>query len=174
MKNQPSIGLALSGGGARGLAHIGVYRVLEREGIPIDYLAGTSMGAVIAASIATGMSSSDLERISRQITTRRSMLRLLDAGVPNGGIVRGKRLMSFFEYQFGNKTFQDLSLPLSVIAVDIKSHKEVVFDKGKISLALRASTSIPGVFTPFELDGQLLVDGGLLNNMPIEIGRAHV
>jgi NTE family protein len=168
---RPRVGLALSGGGARGLAHIGVFQVLEREGIPIDYVAGTSMGGVIGAAIATGMSSADLEQISKKITSRRSMLRLVDPGIPNGGIVRGNRLLSFFEYEFGAKTFADLSLPLSVMAVDIRSHQEVVINEGKVSLALRATTSIPGVFTPFELGEHLYVDGGLLNNLPVDVIR---
>jgi len=88
--NRPSVGLVLSGGGARGLAHIGVLRVLEREGIPVDYLAGTSMGGVIAAGYAAGMSSSDLERESLAVTQKRHFVRLADPGLPNGGLIRGE------------------------------------------------------------------------------------
>lgn len=95
--NRPSVGLVLSGGGARGLAHIGVLRVLEREGIPVDYLAGTSMGGVIAAGYAAGMSTADLERESLAITQKRHMVRLADLGLPNGGLIRGERVLAFFK-----------------------------------------------------------------------------
>ena len=168
---RPSVGLVLSGGGARGLAHIGVLRVLEREGIPVDFLAGASMGGVIAAGYAAGMTSDDLEQKSLAVTSRRSMLRLADPGLPNGGLVHGNRLLSFFKQEFGEKTFLDLLLPLALVAVDLKSHHEIILHEGSVALALRATTSIPGVFMPMEINGQRLVDGGLLNNLPVDVAR---
>jgi NTE family protein len=167
--NRPSVGLALSGGGARGLAHIGVLRVLEREGIPVDYLAGTSMGGVIAAGYAAGMSSYDLERESLAITRKRHMLRLADPGLPNGGLIRGERVLAFFKKEFGDKTFAELNLPLAVVAVDLNSHQEVVLREGPVALALRATTSLPGLFKPVEINGMRLVDGGVLNNLPVDV-----
>ena len=167
--NRPSVGLALSGGGARGLAHIGVLRALEREGIPVDYLAGTSMGGVIAAGYAAGMSSADLERESLAITQKRHMVRLADLGLPNGGLIRGERVLAFFKKEFGDKTFAELNLPLAVVAVDLNSHQEVVLREGPVALALRATTSLPGLFKPVEINGMRLVDGGVLNNLPVDV-----
>jgi NTE family protein len=167
--NRPSVGLVLSGGGARGLAHIGVLRVLEREGIPVDYLAGTSMGGVIAAGYAAGMSSADLERESLAITQKRHMVRLADPGLPNGGLIRGERVLAFFKKEFGDKTFAELNLPLAVVAVDLNSHQEVVLREGPVALALRATTSLPGLFKPVEINGMRLVDGGVLNNLPVDV-----
>ncbi len=166
--NRPSVGLALSGGGARGLAHIGVLRALEREGIPVDYLAGTSMGGVIAAGYAAGMSSADLERESLAITQKRHMVHLADPGLPNGGLIQGERVLAFFKKEFGDKTFAELNLPLAVVAVDLNSHQEVVLREGPVALALRATTSLPGLFKPVEINGMRLVDGGVLNNLPVD------
>ena len=167
--NRPAIGLALSGGGARGLAHIGVLRALEREGISVDYLAGTSMGGVIAAGYAAGMSSADLERESLFITQKRHMLHLADPGLPNGGLIHGERVHAFFKQEFGEKTFSELRLPLALVAVDLISHKEVVLREGLVARALRATTSIPGLFMPVEMNGWRLVDGGVLNNLPVDV-----
>ena len=168
---RPSVGLVLSGGGARGLAHIGVLRVLEREGIPVDYLAGSSMGGVIAAGYAAGMSSCDLEREALAATRKRHMLRLADPGLPNGGLIRGQQLLAFFEQEFGEKTFSDLRLPLALIAVDLNSHREIVLREGSVAMALRATTSLPGLFTPVEMNDWRLVDGGLLNNLPVDVAK---
>jgi len=167
--NRPSVGLALSGGGARGLTHIGVLRILEREGIPVDYLAGTSMGGVIAAGYATGMSSYDLEQVSLIATRNHHMLRLVDPGLPNGGLIRGQRVFDFFRREFGEKTFSDLVIPLAVVAVDLTTHQEVILREGPLASALRATTSIPGIFTPLEMNGMRLVDGGVLNNLPVDV-----
>lgn len=123
---RPRVGLALSGGGARGLAHIGVLRVLEREGIPVDYLAGTSMGGVIAAGYAAGMSPDDLEQEALNVTRTRRLLRLIDPVLPNGGLIRGQRLLAYFEQHIGRRTFSDLRLPLALVAVDLNTQREVV------------------------------------------------
>jgi NTE family protein len=169
---RPSVGLVLSGGGARGLAHIGVLRVLEREGIPVDILAGASMGGVIAAGYAAGMTSDDLEQKSLTATRARNMLSLADPGLPNGGLVRGQRLLAFFNQEFGEKTFSDLFLPLALVAVDLKSHHEVILCEGSVASALRATTSLPGIFMPMDINGRRLVDGGLLNNLPIDVVKS--
>ncbi len=168
---RPSVGLVLSGGGARGLAHIGVLRVLEREGIPIDFLAGTSMGGVIAAGFASGMNSYDLEREAFTATRKWRMLRLADPSLLYGGVNRGGRLLSFFKQEFGEKTFSDLRLPLALVAADLNSGKQVVLRDGPVTLALRATTSVPGLFMPVIANGQRLVDGGVLNNLPLDSAR---
>lgn len=167
--NRPSIGLVLSGGGARGLAHIGVLRVLEREGIPVDYLAGTSMGGVVAAGYAADMSSYDLEREALAATRKRHLLHLADPSFRNGGVNRGQRLLAFFKQVLGERTFSDLRLPLALVAVDLNSHQEVIFREGPVALALRATTSLPGLFMPVEMNGRRLVDGGVLNNLPVDV-----
>jgi NTE family protein len=169
--NRLSVGLVLSGGGARGFAHIGVLRVLERERITVDYLAGTSMGGVIAAGYASGMNSYDLEQATVNVTSKLGMLRMADPGVPNGGLIHGHRVLAYFKRIFGEKTFSELPLPLAVVAADLKLHQEVVFEEGSVALALRATVSIPGIFMPIEIDGRKLVDGGLLNNMPVDVAR---
>lgn len=165
------VGLALSGGGARGLAHIGAIRALERAGIPIDCLTGTSMGGVIAAAYACGLHPDELEQEARTITRTRQFLRLADPGIPNAGLLRGQRLQAYFENRLGKRTFAELERPLALMAVDLNSRQEVVFQEGPIALALRATTAVPGLFMPLELEGMRLVDGGLLNNLPVDVAR---
>jgi NTE family protein len=168
---RPSIGLALSGGGARGLAHIGVLKVLEREGIPIDCLAGTSMGGVIAAGYAAGMSPQELEREAMAKTRLRQLLHLADPRLPNAGLLRGQRLLEYFESHVGKCTFADLERPLALVAVDLNAGREVVLIEGSVALALRATTAVPGLIMPVELNGQRLVDGGVLNNLPVNAAK---
>lgn len=168
---KPCVGLALSGGGARGLAHIGVLKVLEREGIPVDRLAGTSMGGVIAAAYAAGMRSQELEREALGITRLRRLLRLADPGLPDAGLLRGQRLLEFFESRIGKRTFADLERPLALMAVDLNTGREVALREGSVVLALRATTAVPGLFAPVEINGQSLVDGGVLNNLPVNAAR---
>ena len=169
--HRPSIGLALSGGGARGLAHIGVLKVLEREGIPVDCLAGTSMGGVIAAGYASGMSPQELEREAMAKTRLRQLLHLADPRLPNAGLLRGQRLLEYFESQVGKRTFADLERPLALAAVDLNAGREVVLCEGSVALALRATTAVPGLIMPVELNGQRLVDGGVLNNLPVDAAK---
>lgn len=167
-----SLGLALSGGGARGLAHIGVLKVLDREGIPVDCLAGTSMGGVIAAGYAAGMSPAELEAEAMTTTRLRRMLSLADPGLNDAGLMHGQRLQAYFEDHLDRRTFADLDLPLALVAVDLNARREFVLREGSVALALRATTSLPGLFAPVELDGQRLVDGGLLNNLPVNAARS--
>lgn len=167
----PRIGLALSGGGARGLAHIGAIRVLEREGIPVHYLAGTSMGGVIAAGYAAGMTAEDLEGEARNFTRPRQLLSLMDAGFPDNGLLRGKRLQEYFDARIGCRSFSDLERVLALVAVDLNSRQEVVLREGPLDIALRATTAVPGLFAPVETGPFRLVDGGLLNNLPVDTVR---
>jgi NTE family protein len=170
-KIKPCVGLALSGGGPRGLAHIGVLRALEREGIPVDVLAGTSMGGVIAAGYAAGLSPEDLEKEALATARIRRLLRLIDPGLPEAGLMRGQRLQAYFEEIIGPLTFADLKISLALVAVDLNAQHEVILTEGPLSLALRATISVPGLFTPVEIDGQRLVDGGVLDNLPIDAAQ---
>ena len=165
------VGLALSGGGARGFAHIGVIKALERAGIPIDCLTGSSMGGVIAAAYACGLSPEELEEEAGSISRIRQFLRLADPGIPNAGLLRGQRLQAYFENRLGKRTFADLDRPLALVAVDLNSRQEIVMREGPISVALRATTALPGLFMPLEMDGMRLVDGGVLNNLPVDVAR---
>ena len=169
--SKPRVGLALSGGGPRGLAHVGVLRVLEREGIPLDILAGTSMGGIIAAGYAAGLSPEDLEKEALATARIRRLLRLIDPGLPEAGLMRGQRLQAYFEEILGPLTFADLKISLALVAVDLNAQREVILNEGPLSLALRATISVPGLFTPVEIDGQRLVDGGVLDNLPIDAAQ---
>jgi NTE family protein len=143
-------------------------RVLEREGIPVDVLAGTSIGGVIAAGYASGLCPDELEKVTMSTAKVRRLLRLIDPGLPEAGILRGQRIQAYFDELLGSLTFADLKLPLALIAVDLNAHEEVILTEGLVSLALRATISVPGLFTPVEMDKRRLVDGGLLDNLPVD------
>jgi len=168
---RPKVGLALSGGGARGLAHIGVLKVLEREGVPIDYLAGTSMGGVIAAGYAAGLSPQYLEQEALRMSRYSQLARLFDLCLPGAGLVEGKRVREYLAQHLGERTFADLKIPLALVAVDLISGDEVVLREGSVVDAVRATISLPGVFAPVRLDNRMLVDGGILNNLPADVVR---
>lgn len=167
-ESKPRLGLALSGGGARGLAHIGVLQVFEREQIGIDCLAGTSMGGVIAAGYARGLSSTDLQKVAIESSRLRRLLRLADPALPDAGLMHGQRLEAFFREILGDVTFADLRIPLALVAVDLNTSEEVILREGPLPLALRATTAVPGFFCPVQIEGKRLVDGGLLNNLPVD------
>ena len=171
LTHKPRLGLALSGGGARGLAHIGVLKALERANIQIDYLAGTSMGGLIAAVYAAGLPPAEIESIALEYRKTRKLLKLADPTIPRQGLFHGKQIHVFFEEHLQDHKFSDLRIPLTLVAVDLNSRKEVHLNEGSVADAVRATVSIPGVFTPIERDGQRLVDGGLLNNLPVDIVR---
>lgn len=171
LQRKPRLGLALSGGGARGLAHIGVLKALEEAGIQPDYLAGTSMGGVIAAAYAAGLKPDEIEQIATDTSRTRNLLRLADLSLPQQGIFRGERLLTFFEQHLQGRTFAGLQIPLTLIAVDLNTDQEVHLREGSVAQALRATVSIPGLLAPVERDGMRLVDGGLLNNLPVDAVR---
>lgn len=169
--HRPVVGVALGGGGARGIAHIGVLRVLEREGMPVDCIAGTSIGGIMAAAYASGLTPDQLEEEAKNTTNAWQMLRLADPGPLKHGLLRGKRLQDYFEARLGNKTFADLRIPLALVSVDLNARQEAVITDGPLSLAVRATISVPGLFMPVEVQGKRLVDGGLLNNVPVSAAR---
>ncbi len=171
MCHKPEFGLALSGGGARGIAHIGVLKVLEAYDLQPDYLAGTSMGGVIAAAYASGMSPGEMEQIALEYAATRKLLQLADPTIPRNGLFQGNRLRTFFDQHLQGRTFADLRIPLTLVAVDLNSGQEIHIREGLVADALRATVSIPGLLPPVERDGQRLVDGGLLNNLPVDVVR---
>jgi NTE family protein len=198
---RPTIGLALSGGGARGSAHVGVLKAIEEMGIPVDFIAGTSMGAIIGGMYASGYSADEIRQIlvemdwehamrdkpDRELRTMRS--KELEAqflipyrmGLNNGGIqfplglIEGQHLDQVLHRilmpAVGIEEFGDLPIPFRAVATDLVTGDEVVLSSGSLPNALRASMSVPGVFAPVTIDGRLLVDGGMSNNLPVSVVR---
>ncbi len=163
------VGLVFSAGGARGLAHIGVIRVLEREGISVDVVAGSSMGALIAGAWATGRTADELEALAMQVKGRRAFLKLLSPVFPGAGVVRGMGVSKFLRTIVDDLTFDDTVIPVKIIATDLNTIEEVVYERGKLADAIRASISIPGIFRPVSDCGRTLIDGGLANPVPVDV-----
>ncbi|NWB29320.1 patatin-like phospholipase family protein [Pseudomonas gingeri] len=199
---RPKVGLVLSGGAARGLAHIGVLKALEEQGIHIDAIAGTSMGAVIGGLYASGYKIDELEKLALDIDWKRALsddppredmpfrrkqddrdflvkqkLSFRDdgsLGLPLG-VIQGQNLALLLESMLAHasdtRDFDKLPIPFRAVATDIASGEKVVFRKGHLPKVVRASMSIPAVFAPVELDGRLLVDGGMTDNIPVDVVR---
>ena len=165
------VGLALSGGGARGLAHIGVLSVLEEAGIAVDCLAGTSMGGVIAAAYAAGMTPAQLHEEALRMSNPRHLLPLLDLSLARRGLLKGDKVHEYVARFLGERTFADLRLPVTLVAVDLNAACEVHLTQGRVADAVRATIAVPGIFQPVMREGQLLVDGGVLNNLPADVVR---
>lgn len=159
------VSLALSGGGARGLAHIGVIEELEAQGFEICAIAGTSMGALVGGVYAAGK----LDAFKEWMLTldKIKMLRLIDFSFSTQGLIKGDRVFNKMHEYIAEVNIEDLGIPYAAVAVDILQKKEVVFTSGNIYKAIRASVSIPSVFTPVKKEKALLVDGGVLNNIPV-------
>ena len=163
------VGLVLGAGGARGLAHIGVIRILEREGITVDMVAGSSMGALVAAAWASGRTADELEEIAMQVKGMRGFLSLLNPMFPGAGIVRGFSVYRFLRTILNGLTFEDTMIPVKIVACDLHTMEEVVFERGKLIDAIRASISIPGIFRPMKYKGRTLIDGGLASPVPVDL-----
>jgi NTE family protein len=148
-----------------------VLKVLERGGIPVHCLAGTSMGGVIAAGYAAGVSPDDLAREAVAATVRARIVGLAEPGLGQGGLMGGRKLLDYFEQLLGTRTFSDMRVPLALVAVDLESRQQVILEDGPVALAVRATTAVPGLLTPVEVRGRRLVDGGVLNNLPVEVVR---
>jgi NTE family protein len=200
-EQRPRIGLVLSGGGARGAAHVGVLKVLEEMHVPIDAIAGTSMGAVVGGLYASGMTAAEIERQFESIDWEdafrdrpaRSLLNYrrraedddflvqLPLGFREGrvhlpnGLIQGQKLSQMLRELTlpvaGVASFDDLPTPFRAVATDLESGAPVVIGSGDLASALRASVSAPGIFAPVEREGRLLVDGGVANNLPVDIAR---
>ncbi|MEF1201970.1 patatin-like phospholipase family protein [Vibrio owensii] len=201
-QSRPKIAVVLAGGGAKGAAHIGVLKALEEMNIPVDIITGTSMGAYVGGLYATGMSADEIEsfiysvdwnsgyrdRVDRsqrrvrdkeyedryQITTDLG-LRFGEVRSPTG-VVQGQNMLRILRETTGNlgrfNSFDDLAIPYRSVATDIVELEEVVLDNGYLVDAMMASMSVPGALPPYELNGHMLVDGGVVNNMPVDVARA--
>ncbi len=156
------IGLALSGGAARGIAHIGVLKYLEEKGIKPCCLAGTSAGSIVGSLYCSGKTVAELEEIASTMSWKD----LVKISWPGRGIINSSRLLKVIKKHLGDPDFGDLELPLLINAVDLFSGKEIVIDQGSVAEAVVASCAIPGIFTPVNIGKYLFVDGGLLNNLP--------
>jgi NTE family protein len=200
--HRPKIGLALGGGAARGCAHVGVLEVLEEMHIPVDYIAGTSMGAVVGGLYASGMSADEIDHALTTIDWRDAMndrtrfkdlafrrkedesryLTAFEAGIQNRRIALPRGLRSAQKLRFllqsylipvaGIRDFSKLPIPFKAVAADIETGDAVLLDHGDLAEAIRASLSIPGMFSPVERDGKVLVDGGIADNVPVDVVRA--
>lgn len=162
MKN----GLVLGAGGARGFAHLGFLQVLEELEIKMDYVVGCSAGAIFGALWAAGV---DLYRLERLLTYPGFSKRLFDVSVSKDGFVKGDKLLDAMRLLTKELTFEELKIPLSIVATDLERGELVVFQEGSVAQAVRASISIPGVFKPYRYQGFLLVDGAVKNRLPIQI-----
>lgn len=156
------IGLALSGGAARGIAHIGVLMYLEERGVKPCCIAGTSAGSIVGALYCSGK---NIDQIKENIA-KMSWKELIKITIPRKGLINSSRLLEVIKEQIGEITFEELEIPLIVNAVDLINGEEVVFEEGPVAEAVYASCAIPGIFTPVKWKGRLLVDGGLLDNVP--------
>ncbi|MCD4794642.1 MAG: patatin-like phospholipase family protein [Bacteroidales bacterium] len=161
------ISLVLSSGGARGLAHIGVIEELEKQGFEIKSIAGTSMGALIAGLYAMDK----LQEYKEWVLTldKLDIFRLIDFTFSSQGLIKGDRIFKKMKTFIADKNIEDLKIPFTAVATDITNEKEVIFSKGSVYDAVRASIAIPTVFTPVKKENILLVDGGVLNPIPISI-----
>ena len=164
------IGLALGGGAARGLAHIGVLEILDREGIPVDMIAGTSAGAAVGALYAHGKSAARIKELALDTGWRR-LVSLIDLALPRSGFIEGTKIKNLLKSIMGDVSFDELKIPLSCLATDIRSGEEVVISDGSVLEAVRASISIPVIFTAVKRQGRYLVDGGLVNPVPVSTVR---
>ena len=164
------IGLALGGGGARGYAHIGILKVLERNNIQIDYISGTSMGGLLAALYSSGYSAAQLENEAIKFSNIRELMKLLELAPPRRGFINHGKIKLFLTELLGDcTTFAQCSIPLGLCAVDMKSAREIHLTTGELIPAILSTICFPGIFPPVEMDGQKLIDGGILNNVPVNI-----
>ncbi len=164
------IALALGSGSAKGLAHIGVLQVLEENHIPVAGVAGTSAGAFMGALWAAGLSGQAMEDIARQINWK-SIARLLLPTLPRSGFVDGKRIQEFLQTFIHVETIEELDRRFACVATELRTGQEVIFDRGNVVEAVRASISIPGIFVPVRYEDRFLVDGGLVNPVPTSVAR---
>lgn len=167
-KNQEiKIGLALGAGAVRGLAHLAVLDVLKREGIRIDCIAGSSIGSLIGGVYAAGLPVKYIKELAREIDWDH----ITDITFPRQGLIKGDKFLSFLELITQGKDIEDLDIPFAAIACDIEEGEHIVIKEGSLAKAIRASTSIPGIYVPFKHQDRLLVDGGVLDTIPVSTVR---
>ncbi|MBK9020028.1 MAG: patatin-like phospholipase RssA [Sulfuritalea sp.] len=167
--SKPKLGLVLGSGSARGWAHIGVIRALTEAGYAPDMVAGCSVGAFVGAAHANG----DLDNLQHWVEslTWKKVLGLLDVSF-SGGLIKGEKLIEFFQRNFVDHEFAKLAMPFACVATDLATGREIWLREGSVAAAVRASIAVPGLFTPVVREGRLLVDGGLVNPVPVSLCRA--
>jgi NTE family protein len=167
-RKRKKLGLALGGGGARGMAHIGVLKALEEEDLSPDFVAGTSAGSLIGALHCCGYTWRQLHELARSTDWND----LVAITVPKMGLINTGKLERLIDRLAGGRSIEDLPVPFRAVATDITRGQEVVLEQGLVSRAVQASSAIPGIFEPVRWEGLLLVDGGLLDNVPVHVARA--
>lgn len=158
------IGLALGGGAVLGAAHVGVLKAIEEMDIKIDFISGTSIGAVVAAFYAFGKGADEIGTIAAKM----DWLDVTNISLSRYGLLSNEKLGGLIVEHIGNKNIEDAKIPFSIVATDATSGEKVILNKGPLQQAVMASSSIPGIFKPLEIGGQMLVDGGVVENVPIE------
>lgn len=168
---RPKIALVLGGGAARGFAHVGVIRALEQERVPIDMIVGTSVGSLIGAIYASDTNSFELEWTAFSLEKDDLLDYAFFSAITGMGLAKGDKLEEFVKTKVSTANIENLKLPFAAIATDLNRGTRVVLDKGPVARAVRASSAIPGVFNPVDYQGRLLVDGGVMDNIPISVAR---
>ena len=163
----PRIGLALGGGAARGFAHIGVIQVLEEAGIKPDLVVGTSAGSLVAALYAAGRAGPELARVALAMDESA----ITDWSFPGRGLIRGDALARYVREQTGGRTIEQLPMPLGIVATDLDTGAAMLFQRGDVGLAVRASSAVPAVFQPVKIGDREYVDGGLVSPVPVRFAR---
>lgn len=167
LRKKKKVVLVLGGGSARGIAHIGVLKVLEREKIPIDMIVGTSMGALVGAAHAVGIPMKRMEEKAYAFSANM----LIDPTIPKMGLLAGNKLENVIRDVIENRTFKDCRIPLAIVTTDIEANEEVVYQNGDLVKIIRASCSWPGIFNPVNMGGRLIVDGGVKNSVPTSAAK---
>ena len=169
--NKPKVALVLGSGAARGLAHIGVLKVLEEKKIPISMVAGTSMGALIAGAYAAGLGAKQMEEIACETNWLRVAKLFFPRRLQREGLLDGRRIEEFLIALIGEQKIEELKIPFAAVATDIWTGEEIVLKSGSLVKAIRASISFPFVFAPVQIDGRFLVDGGVVNPVPVNVAK---
>ena len=169
-REKPKIGLALGSGAARGLAHIGVLKALKEKNIFVDMIAGSSMGALVGACYAKNGEITDIEEIVLKMDWKQ-LARLADPNLTLlfKGVIHGKKVKELLKTIIGDVKFKDLKIPLAVVATDVNTGEEIVIKEGSVIEAVRASISIPAIFMPVKLNSRFLIDGGIVNPVPVNV-----
>jgi NTE family protein len=168
----PRVAVVLGGGAARGFAHVGVLRALEDARVPIELLVGTSVGSLVAAIYADGRSGPELEAMTKDLRREDFFDFSIAPALFGNGLAKGERLLGFVRERVRARRIEELRIPYAAIATDLDTGEVVVLDRGEVAVAVRASASIPGVFEPVRDGGRVLVDGGVVANLPVRAARS--